>query len=106
MIARMGEAAVDRFARLYVAPGMNHGGSGVSGTTGRPIPQYVDLLGVLDRWVVQGQAPPDTLTLTAYGATSPFVATGSRPMCRYPNFPKYGGSGDSNEATSFICTTR
>lgn len=106
VVAKMGGAAVDRFVRLYVAPGTNHGGSGVSGTTGNPIPQHVDLLGVLDAWVDQGHPPGDALTVTAHGTTPPFVATGSRPMCRYPNFPKYRGSGDVNDATSFHCATR
>lgn len=106
VVAKMGQAAVDRFVRLYAAPGANHGGSGVSGTTGRPIPQYVDLLAILDAWVDQRQPPGDALTLTAYGPTSPFVVTGSRPMCRHPNFPKYTDSGDPNEASSFHCATR
>jgi hypothetical protein len=45
---QLGEGGIDRFVRLYVTPGANHESVAVSGTTGQPIPQYVDLLGVLE----------------------------------------------------------
>jgi feruloyl esterase len=106
VVARMGQPTVDQFMRLYVAPGLNHGGTGVSGTTGKPIPHYVDLLGVLDRWVDQGQAPPDPLIETEQAAAPPFATTASRPLCRYPNFPKYTGAGDPAAASSFTCAAR
>ena len=102
VVARMGQAVVDRFFRLYATPGVNHGGSGVS-VTGTPVPQYVDLLGVLDAWVDHGQAPADALTQTARATTAPFAVTASRPMCRYPGYPRYNGTGDRNDASSFSC---
>jgi len=102
VVARMGQAVVDRFFRLYATPGVNHGGSGVS-VTGTPVPQYVDLLGVLDAWVDHGQAPADALTQTARTTTAPFAVTASRPMCRYPRYPRYNGTGDRNDASSFSC---
>lgn len=103
VVAKMGHTAVDGFFRLYAVPGINHGGSGVSGTTGAPVPRYVDLLNVLDAWVEKRQVPPDALTQTAQGTTPPFAVTASRPMCRYPTFPRYNGSGDHNLASSFSC---
>jgi feruloyl esterase len=27
----------------------------------------------------------------------------TRPLCKYPTFPKYKGSGDLNSADSFTC---
>jgi hypothetical protein len=30
----------------------------------------------------------------------------SRPMCVYPNWPRYSGSGDVNIASSFICSAK
>jgi len=28
----------------------------------------------------------------------------TRPVCRYPAWPRYSGSGDPDTASSFICT--
>jgi feruloyl esterase len=103
VVERMGQPVVDRFFRLYVAPGANHGGRGVSGTSGAPIPQYVDLLSILDAWVDMGQAPSDAPIQTTQDPTAPFAVTAARPMCRYPRFPRYIGSGNPNSASSFTC---
>jgi feruloyl esterase len=101
----LGQAAVDTFMRLYVTPGVGHGGAGVSGTTGEPIPQYVDLLGALDRWVEKGESPGE-LVQTSVEANPPFTIIASRPMCTFPKYPKYRGSGDPKAAASFVCETR
>jgi len=103
VVEAMGQSAVDDFMRLYVSPGANHGGAGVSATTGEPIPQYVDLLETLDRWVEQGAAPGD-LEQSAVDADSRAVVA-TRPMCRYPTYPQYRGSGDPKLAASFSCAT-
>jgi feruloyl esterase len=103
VVARLGQAAVDRFARLYVTPGAAHGGAGTSGATGAPIPQYVDLLGTLDRWVERGDAPGD-LVQASVETSAPFAVTASRPMCRYPAYPRYRGTGDPRAAASFTCS--
>jgi feruloyl esterase len=29
----------------------------------------------------------------------------TRPLCKYPAFPRYKGSGDPNDAASFSCST-
>ena len=29
----------------------------------------------------------------------------SRPLCVYPAYPRYKGSGDPDAASSFVCTT-
>ncbi len=105
VVARLGQSAVDRFMRLYVTPGATHGGSGVSGTTGEPIAQYVDLLGALDRWVERGEAPAD-LVQTSVETRPPFTVVTSRPMCRFPTYPRYRGTGDPKSASSFACETR
>jgi feruloyl esterase len=105
VVARMGQGTVDQFVRLYVTPGVNHAGVGVSGTTGKPVPHYVDLLGVLDRWADKGTSPAEPLIQTDKTAAPPFTTMASRPMCRYPNFPKYNGTGDPDSANSFTCAT-
>ena len=96
VVASMGQAAVDSFMRFYVTPGVTHMGLGG--------PDFVDLLGALDAWVDQGQAPADPLVQVAVDPTT-FAVTRSRPMCRYPAYPRYNGSGDVNLASSFTCST-
>ena len=104
VVARMGRETVDRFVRLYVTPGVNHGGRGVSGTTGEDIPSHVDLLGALDAWVDSGRAPGKSLIQTSVMPAPPFTVLASRPMCSYPQYPRYRGSGDTKLASSFVCT--
>jgi len=101
MVAKMGRESVDRFARLYVTPGVNHAGTGVSGTDGSPVPRGVDLLGVLDDWVVKRTAP-GVLMQVAQSTAAPFATIAARPMCRYPDYPHYRG-GAPTQAASFIC---
>lgn len=101
VVAKMGQDDVDRFVRFYVTPGANHAGGG-SGAGGAPLPRSVDLLGALDTWVMKDEAP-DILTQTAQETKPPFATIASRPMCRYPAFPQYRGTGDPKAASSFTC---
>ena len=66
------------------------------------MPAKVDMLGALDAWVDTGKAPEQLLQVTQE-TKAPFKVTASRPMCRYPLTPRYNGSGDPNEASSFAC---
>jgi feruloyl esterase len=100
---RVGATLADSSARLYVSPGSTHTGHGASVTDGAPIATMVDLLDPLDRWVTTGQAPANALTQTVKTATPPFTQLASRPMCRYPAYPRYVG-GDSKQASSYTCT--
>jgi len=94
VVARMGQAATDGFLRLYVTPGADHMGVGA--------PSNVDMLEVLVDWVEKGRAP-DGLVQVAQEPAPPFKVTSSRPMCRYPKYPHYRGSGDARAAESFEC---
>jgi feruloyl esterase len=92
-----GQAAADTFARLYVSPGVQHCGGGTGAD------QMTALLPALDGWVTQNAAPGD---LTASRVNSTTGATVlSRPLCRYPTFPRYKGSGDVNDAASYACAS-
>lgn len=91
LVDRFGIDQVNDFMRLYMVPGFQHG-SGVF------IPS-VDLLGALDNWVTRG-ASPETLTATDIAAAT---NGRSRPLCRYPLFPRYAGKGNMNLASSFVC---
>jgi feruloyl esterase len=102
VVATMGQARADQFIRFYVTPGASHGGSGVDGS-GAPLPEGVDLLGALDEWVEASKAP-DTLVQVAQQAPPPFTVLSSRPLCRYPLYPRYNGRDDNKQASSFTCT--
>jgi hypothetical protein len=101
VVAKMGQARADSFIRFYVTPGVNHGGEGRQ-VDGRPVPSDVDLLGALDAWSDKGEAP-GVLTQVTQEAQAPFKVVATRPMCLFPNYPRYSGSGDVNAAASFTC---
>ncbi len=75
--------------RLYMVPGMGHcnGGDG-TGT--------FDVLGNLERWVEQGQAP-DTIQASR---TNP---ARTRPLCQWPKIAVYSGIGSTDDAANFTC---
>ena len=91
LVGRYGQDTVDSFVRLYMVPGFQHG-SGVF------IPAW-DELGALDQWVTRGVAP-ETLVGTDI---APATNGRSRPMCRYPAYPRYAGKGSVNSAANFRC---
>jgi feruloyl esterase len=51
-------------------------------------------------WVEDGKAP-DTLTAVRRDQTG--AVTRSRPLCQYPAFARYKGSGSTDEARNFTC---
>ncbi|WP_333994369.1 tannase/feruloyl esterase family alpha/beta hydrolase [Burkholderia orbicola] len=91
LVQRFGQGTVDGFARFYLMPGVGHG-------TG-PFHPAIDSLSALDEWVESGKAP-ETLTMSDLNAAT---LGRTRPLCRYPLWPKYIG-GDVNAAASFQCT--
>lgn len=102
VVAKLGPAAVDRSARLYLSPASTHTGHATSVTTGERVPTMVDLLDPLDAWVTRGEAPPDAIVQTLKATTAPFALQASRPMCRHPGYPHYIG-GDPKQASSYAC---
>ena len=94
VVATLGREQTNSFARLYIVPGGDHGGGG-------PVPSKVDLLGMLDQWVAGGKAPQDDWTAEEDGPDGKPIRT--KPLCAYPYYPRYSGSGDANLATSFRC---
>lgn len=90
---RMSQAEVDEFLRFYLVPGFGHA-HGVFNAG-------FDALGVLDHWLDTGAVPENIVVVDnnkrSRGRT--------RPLCVYPSWPKYKGSGDVNAASSFECAT-
>lgn len=80
------------FLKFYMVPGWGHG-------QGRFIAQYDGLSAIVD-WVENDVAP---VGLVARDGNS--GADRTRPMCEYPGWPKYSGSGSLDEASSYVCVT-
>ncbi len=96
VVAAMGgQSNTDQFVRYYNAPGVNH-------CSGGPGADTADLLGALDRWVTHGREPKTLKARRVDPATGTTVL--SRPLCVYPEYPRYKGKGDPNAASSFKCT--
>jgi len=92
-LAKQGKAAMDSFVRYYKVPGLSHG----FGTFNA---KYDDLT-VLDHWVDSGQAPE---VLIAVDENTEHSGR-TRPMCLYPQWPKFTGNADASadEARNFTC---
>jgi feruloyl esterase len=78
--------------RLYTLPGVGHCGGG-------PGADAIDLLTPMVNWVEHGVAPETLTASKVVGGTVTFT----RPLCVFPKWPKYDGSGDPNDAASFTC---
>jgi hypothetical protein len=103
VVEKLGQAGVDSFMRFFVTPGASHGGAGVSSVDGTALPQGVDLLDAIDGWVDRGISP-GPLVQVAQESKPPFAVTASRPLCRYPEWPRYIG-GPPKDAASFSCVS-
>ena len=91
--ATMGAAKVRQFLRFYEAPGFGHAVSSVFNASW-------DSLTALENWVERGVAPAAQIVSDSVG-----VPGRTRPLCEYPQWPKYRGSGDVNNAASFDCVS-
>jgi hypothetical protein len=90
-----GRAEADKYVRAFFNPGVGH-------CSGGPGPDTVDLLTPLVNWVESGSdaaMASITATKVTQGAT-----VLSRPLCMYPQYPRYQGTGAVNAASSFVCT--
>jgi hypothetical protein len=111
VVAKLGQTNTDSFARLYMVPGMQHCDGGPGPTTfGQSAswtaddPQHNARV-ALENWVEQGTAPSTLIASKESTGISQGSPTMTRPLCPYPQFAKYKGSGDSISADSFACST-
>jgi hypothetical protein len=109
--AKMGKDTVEKFFLAYVATGLFHTSDGVdAGAANAPsygIPGHIDLLGPLDDWVEKGIKPADSMVLTNTKPLPPYDVIASKPMCRYPTYPKFVGSSPAggNLASNYVCAS-
>jgi len=78
--------------RLFMVPGMGHCGGGDGAST-------FDMLAALDTWVSTGKAPE---TIPA-SRTRNGAIDRTRPLCAYPKYAAYSGSGSLEDAANFKC---
>ena len=92
--ATLGATRTGAFLRFYEIPGYNHAFSTTFNAAW-------DSITALETWVEKGSAPANQVVFDTAG-----VPGRSRPLCEYPAWPKYQGSGDVNLAASFACVAR
>jgi feruloyl esterase len=93
VVAALGGAdTVRRSYRLFMAPGMGHCGGGEG-------PNTFDMVTVLEQWVEHNSAPDRIVASRSTGGGVRMT----RPLCPYPDVASYKGSGDTNDASSFVC---
>jgi len=101
---------VGDFYRLFMVPGMGHCGGGPGpnafgqGVNGpNPSDAADDILSALDQWVERHDAP-DKIVATKYVNDDPTQGVAfQRPLCPFPQFAKYKGTGSTTSAASFAC---
>jgi feruloyl esterase len=89
---KMGSSDTDDFARLFMAPGMQHCAGGVG-------PNTFDAVTALEQWVEKGTKPAQIVA--SHMANG--VVDRTRPLCPYPQVASFTGSGSIDEAASFVC---
>jgi feruloyl esterase len=89
--ANGGAAQVQSWSRLFLSPGMGHCSGGQAAL------DSFDALSAIVDWVERGVAPDSLL------ATGRALPGRSRPLCAYPKYSHYRGSGDPQDARSFEC---
>jgi feruloyl esterase len=55
----------------------------------------------LEQWVEHGIAPERIIATHSLNG----IVDRTRPLCPYPQVASYKGSGDTNDAASFVCKT-
>jgi len=95
--------ATGSFARLFVVPGMNHCSGGSYAL------DSFDSLAAIVNWVEQGATPDSIIAGNSFNQTSnPLSGSAlppsrTRPLCPYPQYAQYTGTGDSENTANFTC---
>jgi fermentation-respiration switch protein FrsA (DUF1100 family) len=94
------DASAPNYARLFLVPGMNHGGGGLA-------TDKFDAMTPLIQWVENAVAPDAIVATTSPTNTdlpSTWSPTRSRPLCAFPKIAKLNlGATDLEAASSFSC---
>ncbi|HST08863.1 MAG TPA: tannase/feruloyl esterase family alpha/beta hydrolase, partial [Terriglobales bacterium] len=86
-----GREKTEDFFRLFLVPGVHHGGGG-------PGLAEFDALTALENWVERGQPPEKLIACRSTGG----AVERCRPVFPYPILARYTGKGDPKQADSFV----
>jgi feruloyl esterase len=89
---RGGYGEAQKNARLFLVPDMEHCSDG-------PAPVRFDTLTALDKWVEHDKGPDDITSFYTNGS----MAGRTLPLCKFPEMPRYEGSGDIRNAQNWSC---
>jgi feruloyl esterase len=90
----MGASTVAGFSKFYYVPGYDHGFA-------QQFNLNWDSVTALVAWAERGTVPTG---LTGTDA-NPSASDRTRPLCEYPAWPRYNGTGDPQVASSFSCVS-
>ncbi|MFF3497966.1 tannase/feruloyl esterase family alpha/beta hydrolase [Streptomyces sp. NPDC003247] len=91
----MGASTVDRFAELYMFPGVAHCGGGDG-------PNTFDVLTPVMAWAESATRPGK---IVASNVSSDGTVTRTRPVYPYPQVARYDGTGSVDDAANFVAYT-
>jgi hypothetical protein len=92
--SKLGDQATRKFLRFYTSPATGHSMAGAGEST-------EPLLSALEAWVEEDRAPQQPISTLAAKSAKPGA---TRPLCEYPQYPRYSGHGDPARAESFTCS--
>ncbi len=94
MAAGQGLTDPETHTRFFVVPGGSH-------TDGEELTE-INWFDAITQWVEKDIAPEQLLYNKRDKATGALLRT--LPVCRHPQYPRYNGAGDVNDAASYTCT--
>lgn len=120
VVRSMGLQNTRSFARLYMAPGMQHCTAGPGPNSFGQIdlsflaanPQGIsassepdhNVFAALEQWVEKGVAPGPIIATKFVNDQDPGQGIRmTRPLCPYPQVARYKGTGDTNDTANFFC---
>lgn len=92
-VNKVNKGKASEFVRLFAIPGMNH-------CAGGPATDRFDAFSALVAWV-ENKTAPERIVATA-GPATPWPNR-TRPLCSYPAYAHYKGTGSIEEAANFVC---
>jgi hypothetical protein len=95
-----GQANADEFVEYFTAPGVDHCSNALGNGQGA---DRVDLLGPMFDWIEKGVKPSSAGMVATQSNPLAGQTAKKRPLCKFPEYAKYNGTGDPNLAASFAC---
>ncbi len=95
-----GQAPADEFVEYFTAPGVDHCSNAVGNGQGADM---VNLLGPMFDWIEKGVKPSSVGIVATQSNPAAGKTAKKRPLCKFPEYAKYDGTGDPDLAASFAC---